>query len=291
MLPGDEATILATGQRASAAGAAFANGNAANGFDSDDIGQYTRGHPGAQIFPVALAVAEKLHLSGREFLTGMVVGYEIAHRAGRCWHDDHSVYQACGSWGAVADAAIAAHLMGLDEPQIWQALGIADYHAPNLPMLRDVVTPGMVKHGIGWAAMSGIMAAELARAGFTGIPSILGFDKYRDWVSDIGAHYIMVDGAIFKEYASCGWGHAGLDAVRFLRERHAFHTEEIEHIRVEAFHEMVLLGAKPPANTEEAQFNTGWAMTMLLLDGQVGPQQMVEDAFGRPGGAGPVAQD
>jgi len=177
---GNEATILLHDTRASAAGAAFANAYAANGLDCDDGAKYTRGHVGAQVFPTALAVGEKMGVGGSAMLAAMVVGYEIAHRAGRCWHRHHQIYQADGSWGSVACAATAANLMGLDEDTIKQALGIAEYHAPNLPMERDLVDPAMVKHGHGWGAMTGIVAAELAERGFTGIPSFLGFEEYQD---------------------------------------------------------------------------------------------------------------
>ena len=63
--------------------------------------------------------------------------------------------------------------MGLDQETIKNALGIAEYHAPNLPMMRDIDHPSMVKHGIGWGAMNGIVSAQLAERGFTGVPSIL----------------------------------------------------------------------------------------------------------------------
>ena len=165
---GDDATIILHNHRATAAGAAFANANAANGFDSDDGAVYTKGHPGAQLFPATLAVSEKLGKSGQEMLTAMVVGYEVAIRAGRCWHQYHGfpkVYQSCGSWGSMATAAATAHLMGLDSQQIQNALGIAEYHAPNLPMMRDIDDPAMVKCGIGWGAFTGITAAELAACG------------------------------------------------------------------------------------------------------------------------------
>ncbi len=98
----------------------------------------------------------------------MVVGYEVAHRMGRCWHDDHEVYQACGSWGSVASAAAAANLMELTKDQAWHALGISDYQAPNLPMMRDIDNPAMVKHGIHWGSMTGVVSAEMAARGFTG---------------------------------------------------------------------------------------------------------------------------
>ncbi|MEI6727085.1 MAG: MmgE/PrpD family protein, partial [Actinomycetes bacterium] len=181
-LKGDGATILGAGAKVSAMGAAFANAVAANGTDIDDCGIYTGGHPGAQVFPTALALAEDLHRSGRELLTATVIGYEVAFRAGRCMNArstsaEESGYRACGSWGAVAMAAIAARLLGLSAAQTEQALGIAEYHAPDLPLMRDLDHPSMVKHGMGIGPLTGIMAAQLAALGFTGVPSILGFDE------------------------------------------------------------------------------------------------------------------
>jgi 2-methylcitrate dehydratase PrpD len=277
--PGDEATILLHGQRASAIGAAFANGYAANGLDIDDCALYTKGHPGAQIFPTALALAEKLGLSGSQMMTALVVGYEVAHRTARLWHDHHAIYQACGSWGSVACAAVACHLMSLSPERIKHALGIAEYHAPNLPMMRDIDHPAMVKHGIGWGAMNGIISAQLAQRGFSGIPSILGFERYRDWVADIGQRYIMVDGVIFKEYACCAWAHPVLDAARVLRLQHDFEVDDIAHVQVEGFHETVRLGTKLPTTTEEAQFNLAWPLAVFLLDGEIGPDQILEHRF------------
>ena len=278
--PGDQATILRGGQRASlhslAIGAAFANGYAANGLDIDDCALYTKGHPGAQIFPTALALAESLALGGAEMLTGLVVGYEVAHRAARIWHATHDVYQACGSWGSVACAAVAAHLLRLTLEETKQALGIAEYHAPNLPMMRDIDHPAMVKHGIGWGAMAGIVSAQLASRGFTGIPSLLGFAEHQDWVSDVGQNYIMVDGIAWKRYACCAWVHAALKGTQSLMETHDFQAEDVTRVRVETFHEAVRLGVELPTTTEEAQFNMAWPLAALLADGEVGPEQMLE---------------
>ena len=282
--PGDEATILRGGRRASlrslAIGAAFANGYAANGLDIDDCALYTRGHPGAQIFPTALALAESRGLGGAEMLAGMVVGYEVAHRAARIWHATHDVYQACGSWGSVACASVVAHLLGLSPAQTKQALGIAEYHAPNLPMMRDIDRPAMVKHGIGWGAMTGIVAAQLASRGFSGIPSLFGFPEVQDWVSDVGQHYIMTEGIAWKRYACCAWVHAALKGAQSLMETHDFPAEDVARVRVEAFHEAVRLGVEIPATTEEAQFNMAWPLAALLVDGEVGPEQMLERGLG-----------
>ncbi len=281
---GDQATILLHGRRATAVGAAFANAWAANGIDIDDGIQYAYGHAGAQLFPVALAVAEASNLNGRRLLAAMVAGYEIAHRVGRCWHDHHEIYQACGSWGSVASAAAAANLLDLTPAQTWHALGIAEYHAPNLPMMRDIDDPAMVKHGIGWGAMTGLVSAELAAHGFTGIPGILGHEKYRDWAEDIGQHYIMVDGVTWKSkgFACCSWAHPAMEGARLLVKEYAINLDEIAAIRIEGFHETLRLGARLPATTEEAQFNVAWPVAATLVDGEAGPAQMLEHRLRDP---------
>jgi len=281
---GDNATILLHGKRSTAVGAAFANAWAANGIDIDDGARYAYGHAGAQLFPTALAVAEALDLDGSRMLTAMVVGYEVAHRVGRCWHDHHEIYQACGSWGSVACAATAANLMDLTPEQTKHALGIAEYHAPNLPMMRDIDDPAMVKHGIGWGAMTGVISAELASRGFTGIPSILGSEQYEDWVSDIGQRYIMVSGVIWKSkgYACCSWAHPAMKGAITLVKEHDINLEDITTIRVEGFHETVRLGAELPSTTEEAQFNVAWPLAAMLVDGEVGPAQTLEHRLQDP---------
>lgn len=281
---GDEATILLRGKKASAVGAAFANACASNGLDVDDSARYAYGHAGAQIFPTALAVAESLNLSGAQMLCGMVVGYEVAHRVGRCWHASRQEYQACGSWGSVACAAVAAHLMGLDENQIKHALGIAEYHAPNLPMMRDVDAPAMVKHGIEWAAMTGITSAQLAARGFTGIPSILSLEEYQEWGQDIGREYLMVDGVAWKaeRYACCGWAHAGVEGARNLVLENKIALDDIAHILVEGGHGTMRLGTRLPATTEEAQFNQAWTLAAMLVDGEIGPNQTLEFRLSDP---------
>jgi 2-methylcitrate dehydratase PrpD len=285
MWTGDQATVFRhqPGRglhtlHATMAGAAFANGNAANGIDIDDSARYAFGHAGAQLFPTALAVAETLSRSGAQLLTALVVGYVVAHRIGRCWHASRDVYQACGSWGSVACAAAASHLMGLPAGQAGHALGIADYHAGNLPMMRDVADPAMVKHGIGWAAMSGVVAAGLAAYGYTGIPSLLALDEYQDWARDIGQNYLMVEGVAWKaeRYACCGWAHAGVEGARRLVQEHQIRLDDIADILVEGCHGTASLFAGLPTTTEEAQFSQSWPLAAMLVDGEVGPAQTLE---------------
>jgi len=281
--PGDGATIFLQGTRSSPVGAAFANGWAANAVDSDDIVRYA-GHAGGQVVPAALALAEALGKDGPSLLAAIVVGYEVAHRIGRCWHDAHHIYQSEGAWGSVACAATAAHLMGLREHQVVEALGIAEYHAPNAPMMVDIDHPAMVKHAMGWGAMNGVVSAELAADGFTGTPTLLDHERYTEWVNDIGRSYVMVDGLTRKRkgFACCAWTHGAAEAARNLVEEHGIPLDAIAEIRVETFHEGLRLGTDLPTTTEEAQFNMAWPVAAMVLDGEIGPRQTLEDRLTDP---------
>ena len=279
---GSGATVFAGKRHASAPGAAFANATAANGTDIDDCGIYTWGHPGAQIVPAALAVAEELRCSGKELLEALVVGYEVAFRSARCMHDFHEMYRSCGSWGSVACAAVASRLMGLPREAVRQSLGIADYFSPSLPMMRDIDHPAMVKHGIGIGALNGIMSAQLAQRGFTGTPALIESKQYEGWIGDLGERYLIDGGVTAKEYSCCAWAHPALAAVKKLRELHEIPLEGIARIDVQTFAEACRLHVRLPETTEEAQFSLPWTVAVMLVDGEVGPEQVLGDRLGDP---------
>jgi 2-methylcitrate dehydratase PrpD len=166
--------------------------------------------------------------------------------------------------------------MELDIGTIKQALGIAEYHAPNLSMERDLIDPAMVKHGHGWAAMTGIVAAELADRGFTGIPGLMGFEEFEDWISSLGDKYMILDAIGFKQYCSCGWGHMAIAAAKMLQREYDWNVEDIAAIRVEGHHWTAVLHTAHPTTTEEAQFSVKWPLAAYLIDGVVGPDQILE---------------
>lgn len=284
--PTPEAHLIARGGRAAAPGAAFANAVAANAVDVDDIGIYTWGHPGAQVVPAALALAEREHLDGREMLLSVVAGYEIAFRAGRCLNSAASdvsstdrTFRACGSWGALACAAVACRAVGADAESTRHALGIAEYHSPDLPLMRDLESPAMVKHGVGPGALTGLLSADLALRGFTGIPSSLDLPEFRGFAEDLGSEYLLPHGITWKRFACCAWAHPALLAVEQLLARHEITPGMIAKILIETYPDALRLGTDVPATTEEAQFSLAWPVAALILDGQVGPRQVLDGAL------------
>ena len=95
-------TIIGAGAGSTPVGAALANGFAASALDIDDGYRPVKGHPGAVVLPAVLAAAEEVRSSGVEFLTALVVGYEVAMRAGRVLHSLYNLYHGSGAWAPSA---------------------------------------------------------------------------------------------------------------------------------------------------------------------------------------------
>lgn len=278
---GREATILLMGKKASISGAALANSFMANALDIDDGYRNVKGHPGGVVFPATLAAAEKLGVTGKEFLTALVIGYEVAIRAGLAWHDYHAEYHGSGSWGALGAAAGAARMLSLSEEQIAHALGTAEYHAPIVPMMRCIDYPAMTKDGIGWGSMVGAASALLAGRGFTAIHSLLGIEKYQALVDSLGKKYELLN-LYFKPYSCCRWAQPAVSGALQLRDKYGFRPEDIERVKVFTFAAATRLGITKPGDTEQAQYSMAYPIAAALVDGEVGPGQVLEDKLANP---------
>jgi 2-methylcitrate dehydratase PrpD len=279
---GDHATLMVSGERVSAAGAALANGFYGNALDIDDGYRNIKGHPGACALPPVLAAAElAAECSGREFLTALVVAYELGIRAGVIRHATYTTYHASGSWGAIAGAAAAGRLLGLKAKQLWHAMGAAEYHAPIAPMMKGIDTPSMGKDSIGWGCMVAVMSALMARDGFTGIQPL--FDDAPDpaWVENLGDAW-EIRNLYFKPYAACRWGQPAVaGALNIVRDNH-LRPDQIRHIRVRTFEAAARLPRDPPRDTEEAQYSLAFPVAAALLDGEVGPAQVLPPRLQAP---------
>ncbi len=272
---GDQATIMVTGHRVSAAGAALANGFFGNALDIDDGYRNVKGHPGACALPPVLAAAQLAgECTGAEFLTALVVAYELGIRAGVIRHATYAVYHSSGSWGAIAGAAAAGRLLGLSHGQLFHAMGAAEYHAPIAPMMKGIDTPAMGKDSIGWGCMVAVLSAIMARDGFTGIRPLFDDAPDRAWVENLGRQWEILN-LYFKPFAACRWGQPAVaGAIKIVRE-HQLTPDQIRRIRVRTFEAATRLPNGHPRNTEEAQYSLAFPVAAALLDGEVGPVQVL----------------
>src|SRR5918999_123052 len=275
-------TIIGTSVNSTQVGAALANGFATSALDIDDGYRPVKGHLGAVVFPAVLAAAEEAKSSGVEFLTALVVGYEVAMRAGHILHSLYDSYHGSGAWAPIGAAAGVARLLGCDAEQTWHALGIAEFHAAVAPEMRSVEHPSMLKDGIGWGAMVGIASGQLATRGFTGIPALFDAgDAGPHLTESLGVEYLILE-LYFKPYACCRWAQPAIEGALSAARQIGATAADVARVRVHTFEAATHLRSVSPRTTEEAQFSLPWPIACALIDGVVGPEQVSEKNLADP---------
>ncbi len=276
----DRVRMLFDGRTVSPVGAALAGGMTIDAMDAHDGHKLVKGHVGCGVLPalVAFSQAEELY-NDREFLTCLVIGYEIGTRAGIALHQTACDYHTSGAWVSIASAAIGARTLKLTPEQTREALGIAEYHGPRSQMMRVIDAPTMVKDGSGWGAMAGVSATYLAADGFTGAPAILVEDPaLASLWSDLGDCW-RIHEQYFKPYPVCRWAQPAVEAALALCNTHQLHASQIDTIEVSTFHEARRLCTPTPATTEQAQYSLPFATAAAIVFGKLGPKQVMGDAL------------
>lgn len=285
-----EATLIGRHTRGPAAMAALYNGTLAHSLDFDDTHLPSVLHPSASIVPTTLAVAEAVSASGPAALAAMATGLEITVRTGmggylpregnlffeRGWH----ATSICGTLGA---AATAAKLYGLDVSGISDAIGIATSLGSGVIEANRV--GGTVKRiHCGWAAHAGILAAQLARSGFTAPATAFEgrFGFYRAFldgrfdsgvvVDDLGVRWEFL-ATHFKPYPANHYTHAAIDAALLIRARPGFDVADITAIELGSAAPALRTIAEPrdakirPQSGYHAKFSGPFAVAAALLGG------------------------
>ncbi|MQA12329.1 MAG: MmgE/PrpD family protein [Pseudonocardiaceae bacterium] len=267
--------LLADGRRASPVGAALAGAATIDSLDAHDGHDLTKGHAGAAVLPALLAFADtEGELTGAEFITRLVIGYEIGIRAGIALHATAPDYHTSGAWNALGCAAIGARSSDLDTDGITHALGIAEYHGPRSQMMRCIEHPTMVKDGSAWGATAGVSAVLLAARGFTGAPAATTMTG--DPWDDLGSNW-RIGEQYLKPYPVCRWAHpavrAAIDAVR----RHELRAEDVDSIEVITFDPATRLTVRAPGSTEQAQYSLPFSVALAVVHGRLDPAELTSD--------------
>jgi 2-methylcitrate dehydratase PrpD len=300
-----EATLFGTPHRAPSAMAAMANGTRAHSIELDDHEAHMRSkvHPGAVVLPAAWAVAETRPVSGADFLAAVVVGYDVFGRlSGATSYADFlgkvRGYHTTPLFGPFASAATAARLLGLSAEQLSNAFGIAGSLCSGL---QETVRAGaMVKpFHAGWAAQSGLVAAQLAARGFTGPRTIFegkkgffqAFCGEGNYTLSVIDHEFGVDFDIslimYKPYACGGGIHPTLTAIDDLRGAHSFEPGDVESVVVRTSQQVVDAFCTPydakvtPRSGPQAQHSLPYAVAALIHDGAALIDQFSDAAVGR----------
>lgn len=277
-VPGRSARMLLDGRWTSPTGAAFAGAATLDSFDAHDGHELTKGHAGAAVLPALLAIADTgLTVDGRELLTSLVLGFEIATRAGLALHTVAADYHASGAWNAIGAASVAARLLGLSPTRMGQALGIAEYHAPRGLMMACIDHPSMVKDSSAAGAATGVSAALLAAGGYTAPPAhtIAAGTTTQLW-ADLGDRWRVTE-QYLKLYPVCRWAHPAISAVLDLRGQHAQRGADItdvDRLEVTTFHAASRLATRHPDTTEQAQYSLPFPVATAFVHGEITPAHL-----------------
>ena len=219
-----EASIVGTGQRSGARTAALVNGAASHALDYDDTHLVLGGHSTVPVFPAALALAEELDRSGADLLAAFVAGVEIETRLGAGIGPSHYAkgWHATSSIGIFGATAAASRLLDLDAEQFGRAMGLAASQASGLKANFGTMTKPF--HA-GHAAERGLLAAQLARRGFTANPDALDANQglsqaaadghWHDERMDALDDWLLPQ-TLFKYHAACYLTHAAIEATASL---------------------------------------------------------------------------
>jgi 2-methylcitrate dehydratase PrpD len=289
----DEATVFG-GERSSAAGAALANGVASHILELDDVHKGSTLHGAAPVIPAALAVAEREHADGRSFMLAVALGYEAALRVGEAVNPTHYHYwHPTGTAATFGAAAAAGSLLHLNADEMVSALGSAGTQAAGLWEFN--ADGAMSKHlHPGKAAFNGVLAADLARGGFSGASRILegerGFFEAMSTSHDssritdgLGSHWKITENC-YKLHACCGHTHTAIDVALGLRSQYGWSRAEalsrISDVRIETYGPgLEIVRNARPRSPYQAKFSIAYCVAAALLEGEVGLAQFSADRF------------
>ncbi|HVL89459.1 MAG TPA: MmgE/PrpD family protein [Actinomycetota bacterium] len=246
--------------RAPAPQAAFANGTLAGALVHDAVHVPSLAPLDAAVIPAALAVAEEAGRDGASLLEAIAIGSEIAARI--------AVAEGTVALPAGA-AAAAARLWGLSERETAAAIALAATSATPASEHRARLRRG-------WAAMTGVIAADLARRGVAADAGVPALDVP---LRDAGERWEMRSVAI-KRYPAGLWLHAPMDAAAGL----GLKAGDIDEVLCALPPGAAAVVCEPrgekirPVTDDEARFSLPFGVATAIVGGRSPSEMFSEDA-------------
>lgn len=271
-----------------AAGAALVNAAQAHAYELDDYVPAGKTHPGAVIVPAAFAVAGD-DTTGEELVTAVVAAYDVMCRVAFAINPNSARgrgFHMTGLTGPFGAAAVAGRLLGLDEPALISAFGIAASCSAGIFAFSAEGAMTKPLHA-GRASEAGVVAARLAQHGFQGPTAALEAeaggllnavsDDPQVWelTHELGERFDLAQVAI-KPYPCCGSIHSSIDAIFELQREHGLTADDVESIAVHNASGVILqcgfeyTGDGGPL---EAQMSLQYCLAAAVVDGEIGRRQ------------------
>src|SRR5919198_1551528 len=284
-----ECTVVGRGFKTNVANAALANGVLGYAADAEGGGVW-RQHAAAVMVPVALTVGEREHADGRTLIAALALGYDVAARIDRAADPQrpypHSFHPSAvfGHFGA---AAVAGHVLRLNQQQFVNALGLAGINAGGLMAWVNDPTEDSRPYVIGMAAHCGTIAAYLAKMGMGGPLGIVDrnthsiYDAFsgemepalEEATADLGEVFWITRRHGFKRHACCGDIHSGVDGFLAILAENDLAPEDI----AEVVHHTHPARARVIDNNPLKSHNAQYVMSVVAVHRAVPPDAIVVD--------------
>ncbi len=283
-----------SGGRLPAASAAFLNSTTAAAIEYDSIGLGVAVHAYVAVLPAVLAMAERQHASGREFLAALVLGCDITHRFGAAAAYPNRGFHYTAAMAGFGVAAACARLLKLDVGQTQHALGLAFLQASGTQQAN--IQPSLAKRMLAaFAARSGVQSALLAQRGITAPPDVIegrfGFYAlYQPGDPSVLLHELGTrfdnDQATIKLYPSCGCNHTAIDATLQLVNQYDLKPDDVLSVEatITPYIERIVGGDYDPSGDAQvaAQFNLRYSIACALVRRRLGLAEIQPDAARDP---------
>jgi 2-methylcitrate dehydratase PrpD len=271
--------IIGTDERFNLFGATLALGHASNSFDIDDGHNLIKGHPGTSFVAGILAASLEKDINYKEYLTTLVIAYDVAVRSGLAMQHHYDYLHSTGAYGAVATAAGISRILKFNKEQLNNALSISDFHAPFVPVMRAVEYPSMNKDGVPFGAITGVLSVIETLNGYTGKTHLLELEAYKYLLETLGTDYEIMN-LYFKPFTCCRWAHPPILASLSLIKAHEINAAEIEKVEVKTFAAATRLSKIIPTSTDEAQYNISYPIAAAIVYGDLGFSQVIDENLG-----------
>lgn len=287
---GKDATFIPTGDRMPLHAAILGNAALSMALDYDDY--LFAGHTGHSAVLVTLALAEKIGVSGKDFLLIQTLANEVEGRLGAAVVLGPHDAQQRGFVHQAGAALIAARVLGLDPAHTAAALGLA-LAQPPWPLRPAFFGSDAKVLLAGQAAVAGVQAAQFAAAGLRGFDALVEHEE--GVVHSLGTRPLMgafeglgrvwlSDTLSFKIYPGCAYLHAAIDCVLSIVRQHGIDGRKVRSVEVAAG--PLTLGmdalARPYLKGPETlpstlNFTVGYNVAVALLDRELTARQFTRE--------------
>ena len=275
------AWVIGTGKRAGALDAALLNGTAGTWLELDEGNLFAKGHPGIQVVPAAVALAQVSGYSGDEVLRAVALGYEVSARISRA-AQMRLIFHPHGTYGVIGAAIAAGVLKGFNAAQMLELIQCAA--TMGMASSRQTLLDGATVRNIftGHSGFMGLTAARLVECGFTGeidgVGNAYGRGIYSDKfdpalaIEGLGSEWLIAK-SYFKLHPIGRYAHSAIDALDDLLAKvpgGRLVPGEIEHIDVKAYMLAASLAGKNIVSSFGARFSVPFALASILYHGRSG---------------------